>query len=96
MEQIIEPKWEQCWKAHIERVHNGFIVKFEDNEKIVSNVIQQKDSGIFQSEEERKLEIESFKEVCEVIAEFFGIYYEKHSKYNIKIELEEQNIDTDN
>lgn len=94
-EKIPTEKWKHCWKVHISRVSNGFVIDQEDEEKIVTRVLQENENSFsFQSEREEELEL--FKNLCYDLADYFGIeLYNKYAKKNLEIEITQNDTSDD-
>jgi len=73
------------WKLEIRKVNNGYILKgkFNDTDIVSEVLIENTNETEFNKEETMK------KLLCEV-KDYFGIYYSKHNKKNLKIEVKDE------
>jgi len=80
------------WECNIKKVENGFILEKHDNE----------DGGIMESVFEYKEDLdgedndlEAVQRMLYELLEYFAIFYSKHNKKNIKVEIENNKTDED-
>lgn len=76
------------WKAEIEKVDNGFTVKYSDYAEDLETEIMR--TNVFQAgddmmDAEDHADKECLAQAFHFLAEHFGLGYEKYSKSNIKI-----------
>ena len=71
------------WKLEIKKVSNGYILRgrFDNGETISTLIIQEK--GVEGDE------LEAMEKLLWEIKEYFGVYYSKHNKKNLVIEIQE-------
>lgn len=73
------------WGLHIEKVSNGYVARYvdqyEDGGKFIRTVV-------FEEPEEKGGELEAMRNLLLFVKEHFGVYYSKHEKENLIIEIE--------
>lgn len=71
------------WKLEIRRANNGYILKgrFGDSEIISEEIIELDEKDI-------NIDIHTMQKVLWTVMEYFGVYYSKHSKKNLVINIE--------
>ena len=72
------------YALRIDKIVNGYIVEFwegDDDYPIKQQVV-------FEEQDTEKGEIECMKDLLLYIKEYFGVYYQKHSKHNLAIMIE--------
>lgn len=88
------------WSIIIKKAENGYITQYleevgeRDGEPIYNKerfVFERKDTVTF--DEDRKSELEAMKELLWFISSYFGVYHNKHSKYNLSIKIEKNGED---
>ena len=80
------------WSVRIERVSNGYILEMDtrDNDLDVMHrmIFEEKES--YNEHDERKVEIETFVSLIHQIADFFGVFNNKHKPYNLELSVREE------
>jgi len=78
------------WKLEIKRVSNGYILsgKFGDSDVKTDLLIEEL--------EEEDSELKAMKKLLWEITNYFGIFWSKHNKKNLNIEITENKIDYEN
>jgi len=76
-------KIDSSWVLSIARVQNGYIVSSRDEDDegvpyISTDVVEEIDD-----------ELKAMQTLLYLIKEYFGVYYNKHDKRNLTIEIEE-------
>jgi len=71
------------WKLEIRKAQNGYVLKgkFNDSDLVQEIIIEEKDIDC--------PKLEAMKDVLYLVTEYFGIYYSKHNKQNLLIDIEE-------
>ena len=76
------------WEVTVRKVNNGFICKYEeeteDGEGFYTSEV------LFELKDTEDGELENMKELLYWIKEHFGIYWSKHNKTNLDIELNKE------
>ena len=78
----------------IYRIQNGFLLEYE--EYIDDDRAQQKYKGytvpdtIYNEDDERKQECENYQQLAHDLLELLGYFHSKHKKYNLRIEVDDQ------
>lgn len=73
------------WDLHIEKVSNGYIARYVDQYEDGGKFIQ---TVVFEEPEEKGGELEAMRNLLLFTKEHFGVYYSKHEKENLIIEIE--------
>ena len=73
------------WDLHIEKVSNGYIARYVDQYEDGGKFIQ---TVVFEVPEEKGGELEAMRNLLLFVKEHFGVYYSKHEKENLIIEIE--------
>ncbi len=73
------------WSLHIEKVSNGYIARYVDQYEDGGKFIQ---TVVFEEPEEKGGELEAMRNLLLFTKEHFGVYYSKHEKENLIIEIE--------
>jgi len=84
------------WECNIKKVENGFILTRLDQEDMEDNV-ENKDY-VFEYKEDLDGEdndLEAVQRMLYELLEYFAIFYSKHNKKNIKVEIENNKTDED-
>ena len=70
------------WKLEIKKISNGYILKgrFDDGEIVTTHIIEEED--------EEDSDLEAMEKLLWEVKEYFGIYYSKHNKKNLVIEIQ--------
>ncbi len=74
------------WKIEVVRCVNGYRICYYDE---MEDEVMVKHEEVFQEKDTETGELECMQELLYYIKEHFGIYYSKHSKHNIVINIEE-------
>lgn len=76
------------WKLKIKKVTNGYILKgkFGDSDIITELVIEENNTS--------DTSLEAMSHVLYEVKEYFGIYYSKHNKQNLEINIVENKNDS--
>jgi hypothetical protein len=79
------------WECNIKKVQNGFILTRLDQEDM-EDTVENKDY-VFEYKEDitEDHDLEAVQRMLYELLEYFAIFYSKHNKKNIKIEIEENN-----
>ena len=73
------------WSLHIEKVSNGYVARYVDQYEDGGKFIQ---TVVFEAPEEKGGELEAMRNLLLFVKEHFGVYYSKHEKENLIIEIE--------
>ena len=73
------------WDLHIEEVSNGYIARYVDQYEDGGKFIQ---TVVFEAPEEKGGELEAMRNLLLFVKEHFGVFYKKHDKQNIIIDIE--------
>ena len=73
------------WDLHIEKVSNGYIARYVDQYEDGGKFIQ---TVVFEAPEEKGGELEAMRNLLLFVKEHFGVFYNKHDKQNIIIDIE--------
>ena len=73
------------WDLHIEKVSNGYVARYVDQYEDGGKFIQ---TVVFEAPEEKGGELEAMRNLLLFVKEHFGVFYNKHDKQNIIIDIE--------
>ncbi len=71
------------WELEIKKADNGYILKgrFGDSEQVSYRIIEEED--------DEDGELKAMEKLLYEVKEYFGVYYSKHNKKNLIIEIKE-------
>jgi len=73
------------WSLRIEKVSNGYIARYVDQYEDGGKFIQ---TVVFEEPEEENGDLIAMRNLLLFTKEHFGVYYSKHEKENLIIEIE--------
>ena len=73
------------WSLHIEKVSNGYIARYVDQYEDGGKFIQ---TVVFEAPEEENGDLIAMRNLLLFTKDHFGVYYKKHDKQNIIIDIE--------
>ena len=73
------------WSLHIEKVSNGYVARYVDQYEDGGKFIQ---TVVFEAPEEENGDLIAMRNLLLFTKEHFGVYYKKHDKQNIIIDIE--------
>jgi hypothetical protein len=73
------------WDLHIEKVSNGYVARCVDQYEYGGKFIR---TIVFEAPEEKGGELEAMRNLLLFVKEHFGVFYNKHDKQNIIIDIE--------
>ena len=80
------------WNANIEKVSNGYIMEVETDDgegPPLTSTLVFEEADSYDDMEERKAELDAFVKLVWELSEYFAVFCNKHSRYNLKIEVED-------
>jgi hypothetical protein len=74
------------WDLHIDKVSNGFVARFVDEYEDGSGKYIR--TVVFEAPEEENRDLIAMRNLLLYVKDHFGVYYSKHEKENLIIEIE--------